>query len=292
MNSNISIKDSCVNLFNILLLHISFVTLSFYLINNLTYLVSIPIFVIISLIHHKFLGEFMHEGCHYHLFKFKKINEFLSNYFVGLFFFVSVKNYRKSHFEHHKHDEYFKDTDPETYPKKVYSKKEFWKQVFFDLIGINGLKFILQITNQKEKNRKSEKDYNFFLILLLQIVLFISIFQTKYLLFYLIYYFTLGTLYHLQLRLRVLGQHLYLEKDKPIQYDKTTSRTIKSGIFEKMFFTSDITAFHDLHHDHPYYPYRKLREIFNKKQMATNTDKNSYIESRFQFLNNFYKSLN
>ena len=59
-----------------------------------------------------------------------------------------------------------------------------------------------------------------------------------------------------------------------------------------MFFTSDITAFHDLHHDHPYYPYRKLREIFNKKQMATNTDKNSYIESRFQFLNNFYKSLN
>ena len=85
---------------------------------------------------------------------------------------------------------------------------------------------------------------------------------------------------------------MHLEKNKPIQYDKTTSRTIKGGILEKMFFTSDITAFHDLHHLHPYYPYRKLREIFNKQQMYSNEDENVYTKSRFKFLNNFYKSLN
>ncbi len=292
MNNNISTKDSLINLFNILLLHTSFLLLAFYSINNLGYFASVPLFILISIIHQKFLGEFIHEGCHYHLFKFKKINEILSNYFVGIFFFVSVQNYRKKHFEHHKHDEYFKDTDPETGPIKVYSRKEFWKKVLLDLVGINGLKFLLRYTNHEEEAGKFKTDYNFFLILLLQIVFFVSIFQTKYFLFYLIYYFTLGTLYHLQLRLRVLGQHLHLEKNKPIQFDKTTSRTIKGGILEKMFFTSDITAFHDLHHLHPYYPYRKLREIFNKKQMYSNEDENVYTKSRFKFLNNFYKSLN
>ena len=110
--------------------------------------------------------------------------------------------------------------------------------------------------------------------------------------FYIVYYFSLGTLYHLQLRLRVLGQHLYMENNKSIQYEKTTSRTIKGNILEKLFFTSDITAYHDLHHLHPYYPYRKLREIFKKDNMSSSNNENIYSTSRFNFMKEFYKSLN
>ena len=292
MIKNLSTTESITNLSHILVLHAFFFSISFYLINNYTFFVSIPIFLVISFIHQKFLGEFIHEGCHFHLFNSRKLNDFISNYLVGLFFFVSVQNYRKKHFEHHKHEEFFKETDPETAPIKVFTKKEFWKKVFLDLIGVNGIKFLLRYTNHEEDAGKFKTDYNFYLILTLQMSFLIMIFQTKFLIFYIIYYFSLGTLYHLQLRLRVLGQHLYLENNKPIQYEKTTSRTIKGNILEKLFFTSDIAAYHDLHHLHPYYPYRKLREIFKKESMSSNNDENIYSTSRFKFMKKFYESLN
>ena len=79
--------------------------------------------------------------------------------------------------------------------------------------------------------------------------------------YYLIYYLTLGTLYHLQLRFRVICQHIFLNKENKIQYNLTTSRTIKGGLLEKIFFTSDITAYHNLHHDFPQYPFRKLKKL-------------------------------
>ena len=47
-------------------------------------------------------------------------------FFVGLFFFVTVKNYRKKHFKHHELETFFKDDDPETAPLKISDKKEFW----------------------------------------------------------------------------------------------------------------------------------------------------------------------
>ena len=54
MNNNINTKDSLINLFNILLLHTSFLLLAFYSINNLVYFASVPIFILISIIHQKF----------------------------------------------------------------------------------------------------------------------------------------------------------------------------------------------------------------------------------------------
>jgi hypothetical protein len=154
------------------------------------------------------------------------------------------------------------ETDPETGPVKVLTKKDFWKKVFLDLIGVNGIKFLLRYTNHEENTGKFKTDFNLYLILVLQISFFIMLFQTKFLIFYIIYYFSLGTLYHLQLRLRVLGKHLYVEKNKPIQYEKTTSRTIKGNILEKLFFTSNITAYHDLHHLHPILSLQKAKRDF------------------------------
>ena len=99
MNKYLSHKDSVENIMMIFGLHFLFLLSAFFLIHNLQLIFSIPLFIIISLIHHKFLGEFIHEGSHYHLHKNKIINEYISNYLVGIFFFVSVKNYRKKDFK-------------------------------------------------------------------------------------------------------------------------------------------------------------------------------------------------
>ena len=295
MNKYLSHKDSVENIMMIFGLHFLFLLSTFFLIHNLQLIFSIPLFIIISLIHHKFLGEFIHEGSHYHLHKNKIINEYISNYLVGLFFFVSVSNYRKKHFKHHEFEKFFNFEDPETGPLKIHSKKEFWKNIFFDLIGYNGLLFLLNYTNQAAGNRSSSTkskfklDKAFFVILFIQIILFIMSIIYNFFIFYITYYLVLGTLYHLQLRFRIVCQHIFLNKENKIQYDHTTSRTIKGGLLEKLFFTSNITAYHDLHHRYPQYPFRKCKSMFLKNSFVE--DKNVFSTTRADLIFNYYKSL-
>ena len=297
MNKYLTNTDSLVNLFLILLLHTVYFSFSYLIIQNLELLFAIPLFVIISLIHHKFLGEFIHEGSHYHLHKSKKVNELISNFLKGVFFFVSVNNYRKKHFKHHEYETFFNPDDPETGPLKILSKKEFWKNIFFDLTGFNGLLFLLNYANLDAKSRSGldkkkssiKFDKIFIIILIMQITVFILSIFYNFVLYYLIYYFTLGTLYHLQLRFRIICQHIYLTEDNKIQHDITTSRTIKGGLLEKLFFTSDVTAYHDLHHKSPQYPFRKCREIFKEKGFVN--DKNIFSKTRSDIVYKYYKSL-
>ena len=295
MNKYLSHKDNVENIMMIFVLHLIFFLSAFLLVKNLQLIFSLPLFIILSLVHHKFLGEFIHEGSHYHLHKNKIINEYISNYLVGLFFFVSVGNYRKKHFKHHEFEKFFNSEDPETGPLKIQKKKEFWKNIFFDLIGFNGLLFLFNYTNQKARSRSSltnskfKIDRVFFVILFIQIVFFIISIVFDFFIFYITYYLTLGTLYHLQLRFRIICQHIYLNKKNKIQYNVTTSRTIKGGILEKLFFTSDLTAYHDIHHRYPQYPFRKCKKMI--LQNSVSKDKNIFSTTRSDIIFNYYKSL-
>ena len=295
MNKYLNLKDSVENLLLILGLHVIFFVSSFLIVKELELIFSLPLFVVLSLIHHKFLGEFIHEGSHYHLFKNKTVNEYISNYLVGVFFFVSVSNYRKKHFKHHEFERFFDSEDPETGPLKIRSKKEFWKNIFLDLVGFNGIMLLLNYTNQEAGSRSSvtnskfKLDKHFVIILLMQASFITVSIIYNFFIFYIAYYLTLGTLYHLQLRFRILGQHIYLKKDNKIQYDITTSRTIKGGILEKLFFTSDITAYHDLHHLHPQYPFRKCKKMILENPKVD--DKNIFSNTRYDIIFNYYKSL-
>ena len=295
MNKYLNHKDSVENVMMIFGYYIFYFYYQLFLIHNLQLIFSLPLFIIISLIHHKFSGEFIHEGSHYHLHKNKIINEYISNYLVGLFFLVSISNYRKKHFKHHEFGKFFNSKDPETGPLKIHSKKEFWKNIFFDLIGFNGLLFLLNYTNQAASSRSSSTnskfkfDKVFFVILFIQIIFFIMSIIYNFFIFYITYYLTLGTLYHLQLRFRIVCQHIFLNKENKIQFDVTTSRTIKVGILEKLFFTSDLTAYHEIHHRYPQYPFRKCKKMILENPAVA--DKNIFSTTRSDLIFNYYKSL-
>ena len=108
--------------------------------------------------------------------------------------------------------------------------------------------------------------------------------------YYLMYMFTAGTFYKLQGRFRVLCQHIFINKnDSKVQYKITTSRTIVGGLLEKIFFTSNIVAYHDLHHRYPAYPYRRLKKMFEKSNPKEEI--NSYSKTRFNIIKRYYKSL-
>jgi len=295
MNKNLSFYESFSNLLMICGLHLIFFYTSYALISNFDLIISLPLFVLLSLIHHKFLGEFIHEGCHYHIYKNRWFNDLISNYFIGIFFFVSVKSYRKKHFKHHEYDLYFNPEDPETGPLKIYKKKDLWKSILFDLTGINGFKFVLNYINLDASSRSIKEsssfkiDITFLLILFFQVALFYFSIIYNFTVFYLVYYLTLGSLYHLQLRFRVICQHIFLNKENKIQYDVTTSRTIKGGVLENIFFTSDVTAYHNLHHKFPQYPFRKLKRMTFEKPPSE--DKNIYSTTRYNIIFNYYNSL-
>ena len=55
------------------------------------------------------------------------------------------------------------------------------------------------------------------------------------------------------------------------------------------FFTSDVTAYHDLHHKNPQYPFRKCREIFKEKGFVN--DKNIFSKTRSYIVYKYYTSL-
>ena len=82
MNKHLTNVEGMSNLIMLIMLHIFYFTFSIYIINRAEIYISIPLFVLASFIHQKFLAELLHEGCHFHLQKNKSMNEFISNFFV------------------------------------------------------------------------------------------------------------------------------------------------------------------------------------------------------------------
>ena len=238
------------------------------------------------------MGEFLHEGCHSNLQKNGFLNEIISNYVVGICLFITVNNYRKFHFKHHKFTSYFKGDDPETGFLKIYKKSDFWKNIALDLLGYNALMMLKDyILNEKDESIFSSKiDKAFYIYVLIHFCVFVLLVIYNFYLFYLIYYLTLGTLSKLQRRFVVLCQHIFIkENNQKVQYEVTISRTIAGSFIETIFFNSDINAYHDLHHSYTMYPYRKLKKMFNESKPKEEI--NTFSTTRFHIIKKYYNSL-
>ena len=292
VNKYLSRADSYKNLSIIVFFHLSFVCVSIFLIINFSLLISIPLFIVIAFIHQKFMGEFLHEGCHSNLQKNGFLNEIVSNYLVGICIFITVNNYRKLHFKHHKFTSFFEGDDPETGFLKIYKKSDFWKNVALDLLGYNALKMLRDYSlNEKDESKFSFKiDKVFYIYVLIHFCVFVLLVIYNFYLFYLIYYLTLGTLSKLQRRFVVLCQHIFIKEDnQKVQYEVTTSRTIVGNFVETIFFNSDINGYHDLHHENSMYPYRKLKKMFDESEPKEEI--NTFSTTRFHIIKKYYNSL-
>ena len=117
------------------------------------YLLTIPVFSILTGFTVAYINLFVHEAGHYYLHRDKKTNDMLANVFLCSWTGLHIKVYRKIHWLHHQH--LATDTDPENSYFNVLSGKF----IFETFSGVHVLRIMLNKNNkhvlEKELRKKS-----------------------------------------------------------------------------------------------------------------------------------------
>ena len=226
---------------------------------------------------------FFHEGAHFHINKNKKINDYICNIFFTPFNGMFIKDYRKSHWEHHKHLGTVDDTEI-SYFNPLNAKNILKVFNFLYLIDT-----ILRYSNNFKRN--TDKQNNFFKSMIIM-------FSFQFVIILLIwFYFSLYTslayaftyLFGLPLRekIRQTLEHRDFDADNNIDY-KTEDHGPINRIFYNNFFSKFFGAagfnYHLLHHWDPSISYTNFEEVKNyllNTELKYKIEKNStsYFEA-------------
>ena len=274
-------KFSFINLMNILFLHILiilfFILIEYTIENSITYFL---LGWIVCSVHQRQVSEWLHEGIHFNIHKNKIINEFVSKYFLSFLMGIPLNSIRKSHFNHHAQKDFFGPDDDDTAYAKFSNTGNLFLSLFLDLIGFNAIKNYLVTFFKKSDKKNVEVGNNSFIknftpIIIFQISLVIFFLTIDKFYLYVLYYFSLISLYPLLSRIRVYGQHLQFNNDGTSVFEGSrVSRTIKGTFLERVFFSSKLMLFHYEHHKTPHLPYRAL-----EKQCEESDDRNKFLRS-------------
>ena len=86
------------------------------------------------------LAVLMHEASHNLLFKDKKVNDFISQWFCAYPIFSDTKPYRPYHLAHHRFTETTRDPDLVLSAPFPITRTSFMRKIFRDLTGLTGLR--------------------------------------------------------------------------------------------------------------------------------------------------------
>ena len=212
----------------------------------------------------------MHEAAHGNLCPNFKLNELIANFLIAPIFISPISVYRAVHFHHHTKKEYFEPDDFETAIVNPINHFSLILGVINDALGVSAFRryisniFGLISTQKTTSSKKSKKNTfaNYLLILCIHLLIVGILMYFNFLIIYLIYYFTIATFYSVQNRMRIYVQHLQINDDGTCTYNgSTASRSIRGGILSKLFYSSDVMAFHHEHHKWPFLTFRQSRSI-------------------------------
>lgn len=192
-----------------------------------------------------------HDGAHKLVVQHnKKLNDFLTNLFAWYPLSICMEEYRRFHFDHHRHTN--TENDPEIPLKEIgpfkiggeFSKTKLLKHVLFDLVGFGipqmlGFFYLIRART-------------FFGICQQMIAPIISLILIVYgfWLIPLIWYGSLYTAFWATNRARIWAEHVGLGKYETLSYKPT--------LLQRILFLPHNTWCHDVHHDHPGIPFSEL----------------------------------
>ena len=274
----LTLKDSFRNCFDI------FIVILFPLLFIIIFepnVISLIIFFFISGITLRQLSEWLHEGIHYNIHSNRKFNDTLSSWLLSSFFFTPLDKIRKAHFSHHSKKYFFTHDDKDTHYAEFNTRKNLLKSVAMDLLGINAFKnyFLLNFSDTQTNKIFYRKIFSsYFKVLLIHLLMILwSILFGKFL-FYFIYILSLITFYPFLSRIRLYGQHLYInQKNYAETKNSSVSRTINGSFVERVLFSSKLMQYHYEHHLFPGLTYRNLIYISKNKKYPNN--KNIFLDS-------------
>ncbi len=247
---------------------------SFALVAIIPYFTSSKIVLIIGIIIALFIiggkqlgcAIIMHDASHYSLFKTKKWNDIIGNFFGAYPIFNNIEQYRPYHFQHHIATGTTDDPDINLvngYPAKLAGMT---RKLFRDLTGLTGIKadagllamhtgFIkynlgnvvvkIPIENRPWKIIFRNAFYNLRGPILVNTILFIILYAVGQPYLYLLWIGANLTTFNFSLRIRSIAEHSMVE-DTHDPYKNT--RTTYANFFEKILFAPLHVNYHLEHH--------------------------------------------
>ena len=274
-----------VNVAHVLATHALLVAWFWLAFPRLPLVVSVPLSLLVCLVHQRAMSEWIHEGAHLNLVPNRTWNDRLTDALAGVWFGLPVRTYRAIHLAHHRQDEFFVDDDPDTVFLEVASRREFWFGVLRDLTGITILR---QFSRFQSSDPAMARDPRFLVATaLVHLTVLFLLFRAGRLDAALLYYVSLATLYPLLNRLRTYGQHVTLDPAQPeVVAGSSVSRTIDAGLLDRIVHTSPRLMYHHEHHRYPHLPYRALRGL-----VVPDGGVDRYSRSRWRVLRAVYARL-
>jgi len=224
------------------------------------YLLTIPVFSILTGFTIAFINLFVHEAGHYYLYPDKKMNDLLANIFLCSWTGIHIKVYRKIHWLHHQH--LATDSDPENSYFNVLSGKF----IFETFSGIHALRIILR----KNDNEVLEKELRKRSIQMLLagliingILLFVAIWFNNYplvivwilaMLVFFPFFASIRQLIEHRDELAASDNAFYISPKRKI------SRLFTDGIFSNLFGPAGFNK-HMIHHWDPILPFTALGKV-------------------------------
>jgi fatty acid desaturase len=212
----------------------------------------------------------LHDGSHSRLYHKPKVNDFMTQFFLGSPVFFSLRLYRKTHLKHHRHPLEPDDPDLNLTGGYPIEGKSLRRKLLRDLFGISYFKFMAHFIRFKksvpkitsEEHSKDRND-NFFLSdaflygagLLINGGLFATAYFAGHPWFYvLLWWLPLITILQVYLRIRGITEHAGYQPGKD---QKEISRTVINPM-ETFFFSPNNVNYHIEHHAYPSVPYFNL----------------------------------
>ncbi|MCJ9428521.1 fatty acid desaturase family protein [Kordiimonas marina] len=208
------------------------------------------------------LAILMHEGSHGMLFKTRRLNEAVSQWFAAWPLLLNMENYRRRHMAHHRFTR--TDEDPENYlytPFPV-SKTSMARKILRDLTGIVFLRTQVGIFRYiaGEKDGRLTRLKAFYGGPVLFYALFITGFALagRLDIFLLCWLIPLMTTQQFFLRIRNIAEHATVpDLENPLK----NSRTTLANPLERLTFAPYFVNYHIEHHMLPFVPCWRLRQV-------------------------------
>lgn len=228
----------------------------------------------------------MHDTGHYAVFKNKKTNEIIGQWFGAYPIFQDTRKYRHYHYRHHVGNGTVEDPDlllTRGYPT---SRKSMFRKIFRDLSGQTGIKSFIGLIMMHlgylkynlggKVERVSQKDRSwkaFFIIfyknlsgpIIANLILFLLLYFLASPYLYLMWVGAYLTTFQFSLRIRSMAEHSIVE-DTTDPYKNT--RTTYANFFEKILFAPYHVNYHSEHHilmSVPSYHLPKLHQLLLKR---------------------------
>lgn len=232
-----------------------------------------------------YLHLFIHEAAHYNIHPDRNINDKISDFSLGVFFGITVKNYRKIHWLHHQHLGTVSDTE-HTYYNKL--------NILFLLKSITGLQafnVIIDRAKTSTNNKTSGKNIFYMLyVFLFHTILLCALYFFSGWIVVIMWVVGLVCFFPFFAALRQLLEHR--DKNAPDKIDflqndhGKINRLFGNNFFDKSFGAAGFNK-HLIHHWDPVISYTRLKdvEIFLLNSPATSEKiqqyKTGYLKTFF-----------